>query len=335
MKRGPVQKTAALALSAGLLLTLSACGSPAPSQANACDVPSGNSSKAVVATGSVGSEPEDVSFPTPIVASRTEVTTIKAGKGEPIGLETPVLINFAVYNGATGQAINPYSPVSVSQSTGQPQIVTLSALSALPGFQDAMQCATEGSRVAVALPAKEGFGAEGNAQLGLGKDDTLVFVADVVHTYPTRATGDPQPAQNGFPSVVTDPDGVPGITIPKSDPPKKYKETLLRKGSGAKVAKGDTVTLNYTGVLWDTGDVFDSSWQNGTPVQFPAQEGSADRPGVVKGFADALIGARVGDQVLAVLPPDVAYGKQGSGAIPANATLVFVIDVLGVDKAKG
>jgi FKBP-type peptidyl-prolyl cis-trans isomerase len=327
-----VQKTAALALSAGLLLTLSACSSPA--QEKACDVPSGNSSKAISATGSVGTEPGKVSFPTPLVASRTEVTTIDAGKGDPITLKTPVLINFAVYNGANGEPINPYSPVSVSQSTGKPQIVTLQALSALPGFQDAMQCATEGSRVAVALPAKEGFGAEGNAQLGLGENDTLVFVADVVHAYPARATGDPQPAQSGFPSVVTDPDGVPGITVPKSDPPSKYEETLLRKGSGDKVAKGDTVTLNYTGVLWDTGKVFDSSWEKGTPVQFPAQEGSADQPGVVKGFADALIGARVGDQVLAVLPPDVAYGKQESGAIPANSTLVFVIDVLGVEKTN-
>ncbi len=327
-----MRKTAALALSAGLLLTLSACGSPAPTPESTCDVPSGNSSKAVVASGSVGTEPDEVTFPTPIVASRTEVTTIEEGTGDTIGLKTPVLINFAVYNGATGQAINPYSPVSVSQTTGEPQIVTLQALSALPGFQDAMQCATEGSRVAVALPAKEGFGAEGNAQLGLGETDTLVFVADVIEAFPTRATGDPQPAQNGFPSVVTDPDGVPGITIPAADAPTEFKKTLLRKGDGEKVAKGDTVTLNYTGVLWDTGDVFDSSWENGTPVQFPAQEGSADQPGVVKGFADSLIGARVGDQVLAVLPPDVAYGDQGSGAIPAGATLVFVIDVLGVDK---
>jgi FKBP-type peptidyl-prolyl cis-trans isomerase len=329
-----VRKTAALALSAGLLLTLSACGSPAVTQKNACDVPSGNSSKAISASGSVGSEPDEVTFPTPLVASRTEVTTIDEGTGDPISLKTPVLINFAVYNGATGEAINPYSPVSVSQSTGEPQIVTLSALSALPGFQKAMQCATEGSRVAVALPAEEGFGAEGNAQLGLGENDTLVFVADVLEAYPERATGDPQPAQSGFPSVVTDPDGVPGITIPNSDPPSEYKETLLRKGSGEKVAKGDVVTLQYTGVLWDTGDVFDSSWEKGMPVQFPAQEGSSDQQGVVKGFADALIGARVGDQVLAVLPPDVAYGKQGSGAIPADATLVFVIDVLGVDKAN-
>jgi FKBP-type peptidyl-prolyl cis-trans isomerase len=330
-----VQKTAAFALSAGLLLTLSACSSPAPTQEEVCDVPSGNSSKAISAAGSVGSEPDEVRFPTPLVASRTEVTTIEAGEGDPITLKTPVLINFAVYNGATGEAINPYSPVSANQSTGEPQIVTLQSLSALPGFQDAMQCATEGSRVAVALPADEGFGADGNAQLGLGENDTLVFVADVVEAYPARATGDPQPAESGFPSVVTDPDGVPGITIPASDAPSEYKETLLRKGSGEEVSTGDTVTLNYTGVLWDTGEVFDSSWENGTPVQFPAQEGSADQPGVVKGFADALVGARVGDQVLAVLPPDVAYGEQGSGAIPADATLVFVIDVLGVDKADG
>ena len=49
----------------------------------------------------------------------------------------------------------------------------------------------------------------------------------------------------------------------------------------------------------------------------------------MKGFVTALAGQRVGSQVLAVLPPSEAYGATGSGSVPANATLVFVVDILG------
>ena len=53
--------------------------------------------------------------------------------------------------------------------------------------------------------------------------------------------------------------------------------------------------------------------------------------GVVPGFAEALEGQTVGSQVLVVIPPELAYGEEGAGSIPANATLVFVIDILGID----
>ena len=327
-----MQKPAALTIGAALLLTLSACGTSGPALETGCDVPSGNSSEAIEATGEVGTAPDDLSFPTPLVAPTTEATILQPGTGETIDLMTPILANFAVYNGRTGEVVNPYSPVSVDQATGEPLLLTLEALSALPGFQEAMQCATDGSRIAIAVPPEEAFGEAGNTPLGIGADDTLVFVADVVETFPSRATGAPQPAEGGFPSVVTDIDGVPGITLPSSGPPSEYRETTLRSGSGATVEEGDLVTVHYTGVVWDSGEVFDSSWTRAAPARFPAQEGSATQQGVVPGFADALIGSQVGDQILAVLPPEVAYGEEGTSGIPANSTLVFVIDVLGVDK---
>lgn len=327
-----MRKTAALMISAGFLLTLSACSTPAPANRSSCEVSPGDSSAAIVATGEVGSAPDQVLFPTPLVAPRTEVTTLQPGDGDTIGLKTPIFANFVVYNGRTGEVINPYSPISVDPQSGEPQLLTLESLGILVGFQNAMQCATEGSRVAIAVPPEEAFGGEGNAPLGIGAKDTLVFVADIEEAFPGRATGVPQPAEGGFPSVVTDVDGVPGITIPPSEPPTEYRDTELRKGSGATVEEGDLVTLHYTGVLWDSAEVFDSSWERGVPVRFPAQEGSATQQGVVAGFARALIGANVGDQVLAVLPPDVAYGEAGSQSIPPNSTLVFVIDVLGVEK---
>ncbi|WP_150309049.1 FKBP-type peptidyl-prolyl cis-trans isomerase [Planctomonas psychrotolerans] len=325
-----MRTTAALITSAGLLLGLTACSTPGSTVEPTCDVTSGNASEAIAATGAAGDSLDDLSFPTPLVASSTQVSILEDGAGESVSMLTPMFANFAVYNGRTGEVIQPYGPIGVDQSTGEPQLITLQALTGIAGFQEAMQCATEGSRVAVAVPPEDAFGETGSSQLGVGADDTLVFVADVIETFPSRATGDPRPARAGFPSVVTDHDGVPGITIPPSAAPDEYRETLLREGDGVEVSEGDTVMVHYTGVLWDSGEVFDSSWTRGTPVSFPAQEGSAEQQGVVKGFADALIGAQVGDQVLAVLPPDVAYGDEASGSIPAGSTLVFVIDVLGV-----
>ena len=55
---------------------------------------------------------------------------------------------------------------------------------------------------------------------------------------------------------------------------------------------------------------------------------------VVPGFAEALKGQTVGSQVLAVIPPDLAYGDAGQGPVPGGATLVFVIDILGTDEAR-
>jgi FKBP-type peptidyl-prolyl cis-trans isomerase len=72
--------------------------------------------------------------------------------------------------------------------------------------------------------------------------------------------------------------------------------------------------------------VFDSSWKRGAPTQFSIS-------GVVPGFQKALVGQKVGSQVVAVVTPADGYGDKGSGSIPANATLVFVIDILGAVPA--
>ncbi len=92
------------------------------------------------------------------------------------------------------------------------------------------------------------------------------------------------------------------------------------------VNPGDTVIVQYTGVLYDGGTVFDSSWDKGAPTQFATTA-------VVPGFKKALEGQTVGSQVLAVIPPADGYGDQAQGSIPAGATLVFVVDILGVQHA--
>ena len=86
------------------------------------------------------------------------------------------------------------------------------------------------------------------------------------------------------------------------------------------------VRVHYTGVVWDEDEAFDTTW-DGEPA-------SLTLDGVVPGFAQALEGQTVGSQVMVVVPPDQGYGDQAQGAIPADSTLVFVIDILGLDVAS-
>ena len=85
--------------------------------------------------------------------------------------------------------------------------------------------------------------------------------------------------------------------------------------------------MQYTGVKWSDGSVFDSSWENGAPASFQTT-------GVVDGFRQALEGQTVGSQVLVVIPPALGYGE---GEINdddlVGETLVFVVDILGTQHA--
>ena len=127
-----------------------------------------------------------------------------------------------------------------------------------------------------------------------------------------------------MPSVVLAPNGTPGIIIPDTAPPSDLAVEVLKKGDGPAVGDGDQIRINYTGLTWADRKVFDSTWDKGasTAVTLDA---------VVPGFAQALKGQTVGSQILVVIPPSLGYGDKTTSSIPAGSTLVFVIDVLGVD----
>ncbi|MEM7542176.1 MAG: FKBP-type peptidyl-prolyl cis-trans isomerase [Pseudomonadota bacterium] len=103
----------------------------------------------------------------------------------------------------------------------------------------------------------------------------------------------------------------------------QYK--VLRSGGGDHPAPEDTVKVHYEGKLID-GREFDSSKRRGEPATFPIN-------GVIKGWQEILPLMRVGDRWEVVIPPNLAYGAKGAGAvIGPNATLVFEIDLLGIEK---
>lgn len=124
----------------------------------------------------------------------------------------------------------------------------------------------------------------------------------------------------------------PSFKVPSGPPPTKLKVTDLIKGTGATAKAGEQLSVNYVGKLYKTGKVFDSSWQD-TPGQAFQFQLDAKPSQVIAGWDQGLAGMKVGGRRELIIPPSLAYGKQGSPPkIPANATLVFVIDLLKVRK---
>jgi peptidylprolyl isomerase len=120
----------------------------------------------------------------------------------------------------------------------------------------------------------------------------------------------------------------PKVTPPSGAPPKKLEIKDLVAGTGAEAKAGEKLTVNYVGVLFKGGKEFDASWKRKEPFEFTLGQGQ-----VIKGWDQGLVGMKVGGRRELVIPSELAYGKTGSPpAIPANAPLVFVIDLLGTSK---
>ncbi|MGG7463269.1 FKBP-type peptidyl-prolyl cis-trans isomerase [Plantibacter sp. YIM 135347] len=310
----------AIIATAGLLLvTLTGC-SPAGA-ANCSDAAeAGAATKLVHVTGAEGEQPK-VEVPSPIYTKTTERDIVSEGTGAPLSEDQTAMVNFVLINGTTGETIG-------SSDFSKPGSLALNLKSGSKGFRDALVCAPVGSRVTAVIPATKAFAEAEASQLGLTKSDSIVLVADISNALLGRANGAERPTPSGFPTVVTAPDGRPGVTVPSAEPPTTVKTAVIKQGDGATVKKGDNVTVAYTGVLWKEKSVFQSTWEDGKPLSYKAGELG------IKGFDNAIIGQKVGSQVIVVLPPKDAYGDQGSGPVPANATLIFVVDILGVSPAS-
>lgn len=281
----------------------------------------GEAVKAVSASNPFGTKP-DVKFASPISSDVIETKILTEGSGPVFKGGAQVKFEYTAFNAGTGNefASSKYDGTdAVAQFFGTGQKID---------FCHALSGAKEGSRVAVLIPALMAHDGLGDAASSIAATDNLLFVIDLQRVYLPKAVGAEQPKQSGLPTVVLAPTGIPGVQVPKSQAPAELKIVDLILGRGETVAIGDTVTLHYSGFLWSDGTKFDSSWDTGAPVQWQLTE-----TGFIKGFVEALDGAIVGSQILAVIPPGDGYGDQASESIPANSTLVFVIDILGVDKA--
>ncbi len=142
----------------------------------------------------------------------------------------------------------------------------------------------------------------------------VVILIGVLHFFLVR------PAQNPEKDA-------PRVSI-EQNPSEKEEDGLLvqdvKVGEGAEAKAGNTVFVHYVGTLTN-GTKFDSSRDRGQPFSF-----TLGRGGVIRGWEQGIPGMKVGGVRKLIIPPELAYGERSIGAIPANATLTFEVELLEV-----
>ncbi|MDO8184713.1 FKBP-type peptidyl-prolyl cis-trans isomerase [Conexibacter sp. JD483] len=100
-------------------------------------------------------------------------------------------------------------------------------------------------------------------------------------------------------------------------------------GDGEEIQAGDTAIVDYYGSIYQSGRRFDSSWDAGRePLEIRIDNG-----GVIAGWWQGIPGMRIGGRRTLVIPPALGYGAQEQNGIPANSTLFFTVDLLGIRRA--
>jgi peptidylprolyl isomerase len=125
--------------------------------------------------------------------------------------------------------------------------------------------------------------------------------------------------------------GKPTVEVPTGDAPTELVTTDITVGDGPVAESGDKVQMQYVGVLYSDGTEFDSSWsREAQPFEFTL----GPEAQVIPGWNQGIEGMALGGRRQLVIPPDLAYGDQANGEIPAGSTLVFVVDLVQVCKPE-
>ena len=305
---------AALATAAAALVLAGCAGggdpeaSSTPSAAECMDIPSGSLSESVEVEGDFGGVPT-ATFETPLEADELQRTIVTEGDGETTAAGDSVNAVVTVFAGSTGE-----------QLFSQPATITAGEETVCEAFLSGVDCVPTGTRSVTVAPADTLYEGAGNENIGLAAGESVVIVVDVKE--PLTA----EEWTEDVPEVTFGAEGeAPTVTLPDTAPPTEYQLKVLEEGDGDVVQAGDTVTLNYQGTSWDTGEVFDQSY-GGDPAQFSTDQ-------VIQGFGAALIGQEVGTKLIVSIPPEYAYGTDAAAADLGGQTLVFLVEILDTAPA--
>ena len=308
-----IRAVSAAALLGVLALTACGDGGGAP-KSTALD-------QTTVSGGSATEAPKVEVKPKPLKVTETQTRVLKEGDGATVKGSEIVSLQYVLLNGKDGSQLDTnFGKQNLGLSLGDTNL--------LPGLKKGLTNQKIGSRVLVAMPPKDAFGTQGNANIKVGGDDTVIFLLDVVSaTTPLKsAEGKAVTPPKDLPTVKMTEGKAATITIPKGQkPPTKTVGQLLVEGKGAEVKAGQTIRVTYTGALWKDGKNFDSS-ANAPEGHFETVIGQKQ---VISAWDTQLVGKKVGSRVLMVVPPKDGYGAAGSPPkIKGTDTLVFVVDIL-------
>lgn len=313
----PLRRMAPLALLAASALILTGCAAGGDSDSEATATPaadacttytSGAESESVKVSGDFGKE-VTAEFTTPFEATELQRTIVDKGDGDVTAAGDSVDLRINVFKGTTGEAA---IAEDATFTVGDPQI--------FPAFLAGIECVPEGSRVVTTIPAADLFGDAGSEGLGIAANESVVVVTDVTKIVPPLAA---EEWTENPPTVTFNGEEPPVLTLPEGEPRTELLVDVIEEGDGAVIKKGDTVTTNYQGTNWNTGEIFDQSYGK-EPLVLPTTS-------VVEGFGAALVGQKVGTKLVVSIPPEYGYGVAGSSEHElAGQTLVFVIEILDV-----
>ena len=287
-----------------LCLGLSACGGRSDGGSH-----SGDTMQGVSASGKLGSKP-DISFKTPFKVENQTHQVIQEGNGEVIRDGDRVCTRSLALDAKTGKVINS------TWDKSSPECSIVISKKSIPAYYDTFKGLKVNSTVAVGIDES----GSGSSQATDSYIMALTFVSrskDLTRAQGQKVTDLP----NDLPKISLDDKGKPSLDLNGYKPEAGLVVQPLIKGKGAKVGQHQSVSANYTGWLASDGKQFDSSWDRGQASDFSLDQ-------VVKGWQQGLAGQTVGSQVLLVIPPDLGYGSQKQQSIPANSTLIFVVDIL-------
>ncbi|MGE9807584.1 MULTISPECIES: FKBP-type peptidyl-prolyl cis-trans isomerase [unclassified Janibacter] len=317
MKSTSLRAVAVLAAGA---LALTACGSD-----DANTDPGAKTLEKIEVSGGSDTKAPTVKLPSsPFTVETSATRVIDEGDGEVTTDKQIVQTEYVLLNGKDGKSLDDTYKAEIAPT------FDLSNEQLMPGLKKALTGQKVGSRIVSAMAPADAFGDTGSEQLGIGATDTLILVADIkkIVEVKEKADGKPVAAKAGLPTVKVSDDKAATFTMPKGlTTPKTTIAQNLLAGDGDTVEKGKTIYVHYTGATLKNNKVFDSSVERGTPFSFTVGQGQ-----VIKAWDEDLIGKKVGDRVLLIVPPADGYGKTGneSGGIKGTDVLVFVVDILGV-----
>ncbi|RCV51150.1 FKBP-type peptidyl-prolyl cis-trans isomerase [Marinitenerispora sediminis] len=266
-------------------------------------------------TGDLGEEP-DVSFPdiAPPDEQISGVVTRGSGENDLVRADDLLLADIVDYQWTgEGEAEQTQS----TYETGAPVLLQLEQMT--DELRQDLVDQPVGSRVVYVFPASEQQAAGGEMPTGAS-----VSIVDIRGRYGKGDTVPGEQATDGggeLPTVADNGHEAPDISIPDNEPPADLEAVDLIEGDGPEVEEGQQLVVQYTGVTWSDGEVFDSTWSRaGAPATFQIGVGA-----VIEGWDQGLVGRKVGSRVLLAIPEELAYdGQEGA---PQGA-LVFVVDLL-------
>ena len=301
-------------------LALSGCGSQSSGDTASTGSCTGTATSADWTVGNAGVTVAGAATEAPKVTVGTDtpktadltVCDLVQGTGDPVAAGATVTAQYTGVGAATGKEFDS------SWSRGEPATFPLDRV--IQGWQKGIPGMKLGGRRLLVIPGALAYGATPPEGSGIEKDETLVFVVDLVPA-PTPTVG-PRVEGTGGVTVTGKAGAKPTVAItPETAKVSALTYSDLIPGTGAEVAPGATVTAHYVGIGASTGKEFDSSWSRGEPAQFPLAN-------VIKGWQDGLPGMKIGGRRLLVIPGALAYGESPPAGIEKNEVLVFVVDMV-------